>query len=219
MNIPKKAWMYWLLITISITITAIMVYGVGQQILRQSADDPQIQIAEDTAKALERGQTISIPPSAKNDVSKSLTSFIVVYDASKKFVTSSITVNNNNPVLPISMLEQVDKKGETKVTWEPAKGIKAAVVIVKHGGQAPGYVAIGRSLREIDKRINDMGNLIVLIWLISIIAILAILWLANIVYDKKILTVFKEKAVKICSLARRKKVSEESDTEEPKDQQ
>jgi len=48
----KAALKAWVPLAVVATVMAGMVYGVAQQVLRQSANDPQIQLAGDVADAL-----------------------------------------------------------------------------------------------------------------------------------------------------------------------
>src|SRR5665811_516764 len=45
----------WLPLAVAITLLSGLIYGAVQQVLRQDANDPQIQMAQDTAAALTAG--------------------------------------------------------------------------------------------------------------------------------------------------------------------
>ena len=47
----KRLLYYWLLMVCIVTFVCVACYGTAQQLNRQSANDPQVQIAEDTAAA------------------------------------------------------------------------------------------------------------------------------------------------------------------------
>ena len=69
-------------LAVAITLVCGLIYVSVQQVLRQSANDPQIQIAEDVSGALSTG----VPPQAianpnGTDLKKSLATFIIVYDS------------------------------------------------------------------------------------------------------------------------------------------
>lgn len=60
-----------------------LIYTAVQQDLRQSANDPQIQMAEDTATKLAAGQQVqNVVPAEKVDIATSLAPYIIVFDAS-----------------------------------------------------------------------------------------------------------------------------------------
>ncbi len=48
--------------------------------------------------------------------------------------------------------------GEDRITWQPEPGIRSAVVVVHYTGATPGYVMAGRSLREVEWRIDRLSG-------------------------------------------------------------
>lgn len=75
---------------VAITIVFMTSYALVQQNYRMSANDPQIQMAEDAAAALNKGRNIQSVVLLDNvDISKSLGVFLAVYDDSGKPVMSS----------------------------------------------------------------------------------------------------------------------------------
>src|SRR5690348_4547431 len=97
----KKLFGKYILFGVVITLLAGMIYITSQQILRQSANDPQIQIAEDFSTRLE---TVPQPPKIPAiDVAKSLSPFIIVYDKSGQIISSSVVLNNKTPQLPLGI--------------------------------------------------------------------------------------------------------------------
>ncbi|HYT43890.1 MAG TPA: hypothetical protein VEP90_16240, partial [Methylomirabilota bacterium] len=68
---------YWLLMAVIVTGLSGLTYTAIQQDLRQSADDPQIQMAEDTAAKLADGQQLqNVVPPEKVDIATSLAPYI-----------------------------------------------------------------------------------------------------------------------------------------------
>src|SRR5438270_7168527 len=55
-GLPVRVFLYWLPVALAITVLSGLVYVAVQQDLRQGANDPQIQMAEDAAVQLEAGQ-------------------------------------------------------------------------------------------------------------------------------------------------------------------
>ena len=53
--IKIKYFRLWLVFALAITVSAGLVYLISQQIIRQSANDPQVQVAEDIAVGLSGG--------------------------------------------------------------------------------------------------------------------------------------------------------------------
>ncbi len=150
---------------IVITGFAGLLEATVQQVLRQSADDPQIQIAEDTAAALTNGQQAqNVVPAEKVDIAKSLATYIIVFDASGKVIASSAQLNGQTPTLPAGVFDSVKQNGEDRITWQPQTGVRSAVVVTQFQGSNAGFVLAGRSLREVEIREDDILHIILLGW-------------------------------------------------------
>jgi hypothetical protein len=130
-----------------------LVYVVVQQSLRQSANDPQIQMAEDAAAALARGQdAASIVPESQVDLGRSLAPFLMLFDDAGQVIGTSGLLHGQPPVLPSGVLAYAGQNGEDRVTWQPEAGVRIATVIVHSGGPNGGFALAGRSLREVEER-------------------------------------------------------------------
>jgi hypothetical protein len=162
----------WCLLILGISAFCLLAYAVGQQDLRQSANDPQIQIAEDTAAALNVGTTItnfSVPK--KVDIAKSLAPFIVIYDVQGKVLSATGELHGLVPIIPFGVLQNAKVHGESRVTWQPERGVRIASVTVPFSG---GFVTAGRSLREVENREDNIFNLVAAFWLAGVFAVLAL---------------------------------------------
>jgi hypothetical protein len=166
---------YWFLGAIILTILCGLVYVSVQQAIRQGANDPQIQIAEDAARLLEAGgvpqivlgQNISVP------IEQSLAPYVVVFDGSGKPVAGSGKLNGQLPSLPVGIFDFVRAHGEDRVTWQPETGVRSAIVIVGYGGKNPGFVMAGRSLWEVEKRVDWLTAQIAGAWLSALFVLFA----------------------------------------------
>jgi hypothetical protein len=151
----------WLPAAVIITLLSGLTYTVVQQVLRLSANDPQIQIVEDAANALTDGQSPeSVVPASKVDIATSLAPYIAVFDNSGKVIASSGLVHNQFPALPPGVFDYVRRNGEDRITWQPEQGVRSAVVITRYGGTKPGFVMVGRSLRESEARSDQLLRLV-----------------------------------------------------------
>lgn len=152
------------------TVLAAFIYAVGQQVLRQGADDPQIQLAEDAAARLAAGQPAqSLLPAATIDPSASLAPFVIVYDRAGRVLASSATLHGQTPVLPAGVLGHAGAGRDARVTWQPEAGVRIAAVVARASDSA-GYVLAGRSLREVERRENQVRLLAVAGWLAAALA-------------------------------------------------
>ena len=89
-----------------------LAYATVQQALRQGLNDPQIQMAEDTAYALNNGATIdSVITGTKVEMSRSLAPFIDIYDSNGKPMAGSGLLNGQLPDYPKGALDSAKQKG------------------------------------------------------------------------------------------------------------
>ena len=164
---------YWLPIAILATGLAWLPYAVAQQVLRQSANDPQIQMAQDSAAKLENGQSIQqVVPSEKVDIAKSLAPYIIVFDANGKPLASSAQLNGQTPTIPAGVFDDVRQTGEDRITWQPQPDVRSAIVVTQFKGATSGFVLAGRSLREVEIRESNMMQISLIAWPMLLIATL-----------------------------------------------
>ncbi len=148
------------------TLLSGVIYGAVQQDLRLGANDPQIQMAEDTATKLADGVPVATQVSSdKVDVAKSLAPFLIVYDSSGQVQAASATLDGQVPDLPDGVLDYSDEHGQDRISWQPKPGVRIAAVIQKYSG---GFVLAGRSLREVEVREEKVQIITLLGWLVTI---------------------------------------------------
>lgn len=117
MEKAKNVFRQWLPIAVAITAACGLVYLAVQQELRQTANDPQIQMAEDAAAALENGATVdSRVPAEKVAIESSLAPFVMVFDDRGGVLGSSATLHGKTPELPEGILDYVRGHGQDRVT-------------------------------------------------------------------------------------------------------
>jgi hypothetical protein len=160
----------WIPLAVVIMGMSGLIYLIPQQILRQGANDPQIQQAEDAASALIKGaDPKTVVPQAKMDIATSLVPFRMVLDQAGSPIVWSGELNGAPPSLPSGVLDYVTQHGEDRVTWQPEPGIRLAAVIVKVGGAQPGFVVAARSLREVEVREDQVLQLAGLGMLVTLV--------------------------------------------------
>jgi hypothetical protein len=155
----------WLPLALVITLLSGLIYTAAQQVLRLSANDPQIQMAQDAAAALTAGASVeSLVPATPVDIATSLAPYLVVYDETSRAVAGSARLHGALPALPSGVFEYVRRAGLDKISWQPEPGVRSAAVVAPAGGAHPGFVMAGRSLREVENRIDSLGNLMLVGW-------------------------------------------------------
>jgi len=146
----------WLPIAAAATVVCCLVYAAVQQTLRESANDPQIQMAEDAAIAFGSGSAPESPQvlqaTAQIDIARSLAPFMIFYDHEGKVITSTASLHGQSPTPPQGVFEHVRQYGEERITWQPEPGVRIASVVIRVSGPRVGFVLAGRSLREVEKR-------------------------------------------------------------------
>jgi len=147
---------YWLLSAIIICGICFIIYAVVQQDMRQGANDPQIQMAEDAAAQLASGQQAqTVVPAQKVDIATSLAPYLIIFDDTGKPIASSAQLNGQTPTIPSGVFDYVRQMGEDRITWQPQPGVRSAIVVTQFKGAHSGFVVAGRSLREVEIREND----------------------------------------------------------------
>lgn len=162
----------WLSVMAVISFSSGLIYLTAQQVLRQSANDPQIQMAEDTAVSLSQGTNPQslVETGPVVDMKNSLAAYLMAFDEQGQLLASSTRLNGANPVVPRGVFSEVRQKGAARFTWQPESGVRSAAVMVHFGGTHPGFVLAGRSLREVENREDQILMLVGVAWLGALVA-------------------------------------------------
>lgn len=147
------------------TVLGVALYVIPQQVLRMGANDPQIQMATDLAARLEAGSAAAAIPTGSVDLSRSLAPFVIVYDDKGLPLAGQGLLNGSLPAPPAGVFDYVRTHGEERVSWQPQRGVRVAAVVERVSGAQPGFVLAGRSMREVESRIQHVQNLAGLAWL------------------------------------------------------
>ncbi len=144
-------------------------YVISQQVLRSSANDPQIQLAEDGAQRVSAGESpASVVSDRKINMESSLAPFVIIYDEGGNPVASSGLLHGFIPTPPKGVFEYVRANRQDTITWQPMKGVRIASVITRSSN---GFVIAGRSMREIESRELMVFKLAVVGWLAANVAL------------------------------------------------
>lgn len=163
-----KVFIYFLPLAVVITLLCGLIYVVVQQDIRMSANDPQIQIAEDYASLLTNGiQPQLLVPQRKVDISKSLATYVIILNDKDDVILSSAILDNKTPTPPKSVFDYVRTSGETRITWQPKTGVRSATIIARYNGVNPGFILVGRSMREIEIRADNTLKIVILGWIVT----------------------------------------------------
>jgi hypothetical protein len=159
MNYFLSRFFGWVPLGVGITLTIGLVYVSVQQTYRQGANDPQIQIVQEVARDLAAGQDPkALDAGTKLDLKDLTSPFVIVYDKDGKLVASTVTLDGNPPIVPVGALHETDAGQQNRITWEPAEGVREAIVIAHYktsDDAQEGYIVAGRSLAEVESRVSD----------------------------------------------------------------
>lgn len=151
------------------TLACVLVYAAVQQDLRSGANDPQFQLAEDAAAALDAGAAPStLVAGTKVDLSRSLAPFLVIFDVSGAVLATDGVLDGHDPVPPQGVLESARLDPPDTVTWQPREGVRIAQVSVRWQG---GTVLAGRSLREVERREDQALLIAAAAWLAGLVGL------------------------------------------------
>ncbi len=170
----------FIIFEVIISSFCLLVYVAVQQNYRTNADDPQIQIARELKIKYSKSGLDSLSD-AKDKIeisSASIFPFYVIYDENANPVISNALLYNNMPKLPLGVFRAAKEKGENKISWQPAPGLRFATIIVHVTGKFNGYILSGRSLLETEKRIENLTLMTGLAWLFTsaVVLILVIIY-------------------------------------------
>lgn len=173
------------LATIATIILAIS-YVNDQQIIRMSANEPQEWLARGLAARLEGGVQM------KNaylwdsvTVMSDPTPYVIVYDRYGSTTAATASFGNKVTHLPQGVLEYAKLHGVNRLTWEPAKDLREAIVVVPINGGEGGYVLAGRSLAYAEEQEAQLAQRAFFGWLVSMIAILAVSLISALLLRKR----------------------------------
>jgi hypothetical protein len=161
-----------------ITLLCGVIYITVQQSYRLPANDPQVQMAEDAAHAIDKGadpkSLVNLAPAV--EISQSLAPYLVIYDAAGNIAAGSATLNGKPLKIPQRVIDYVRKNGKDAASWQPVPGVRQAMVGFSTANKA--YVAVaGRSLRVTEERIERLGEQVAFGWGMSLLGMLVVAFL------------------------------------------
>lgn len=163
----------------TLAVAAILtVCGAGaaltcQQMLRRGADQPQIQMAQNYASALQAGSNLdeTLPP-AHVDIQSSLEPFAIFYNVDGQPVGAAAQLNQSVPTPPSGVFRYARAHAIDKFTWQPTADVRIATVVRRVDGPHPGFILTGRSLRLVEQQESILWRMAFSVW-IGLIAVLA----------------------------------------------
>lgn len=159
-------------LAIAATLVIGLFYVNEQQTLRMLANEPQEYVVGDAAfRANATGQLPDTGFGAAVPIEADPAAYLVFYDASGTPLAGTGVFEGAPPVLPHGVFAVAKEKGVDRFTWQPAKGVREAVVLRPAG---PGYVMSGRSLAYIEWLEQKLTLRTIIGWIVTMLAIAAV---------------------------------------------
>jgi hypothetical protein len=161
-SILRRAIALWLPTAVAVTGLTGVVYAAVQQTLRESANDPQLEIARDAAARLSTGAAPQdVASGASVDLARSLAPYEIVFDEHGAVLASTAVLDGATPRPPIGVLRTATDDGENTLTWQPRSDVRTAIDVVPWSSPTgSGTVLAGRSLQEVEQREDELTLLI-----------------------------------------------------------
>ncbi len=161
-----------------ITLLCGIIYIVGQQGFRASADDPQYQMAEDAAHAISKGADPKLLGAAPAEISETLSPYLLIYDKTGNIIINGAILKGQPLKIPQGVLDYIQLHGADHATWQPIPGVRQAMIGIRSNAGGKSYTVIaGRSLRKIEERIGLLGEQVAFGWAMALLAILVVVTL------------------------------------------
>jgi hypothetical protein len=152
-----------------VTVLCGLIYVTVQHLHRSGANDPQLQLALDLKNAIETDQsTVRWTPGDSIEISKSLSVFKTFYNANGEPLLSTGFLDGRPPRIPKGVFDFTARCGEDVLTWQPRVGVRMAMVLESVNSPQIAFVAVGRSLKEIEKRESTLVTMVAVAWLVCI---------------------------------------------------
>lgn len=158
----------WIPLGFAITTVFLFGYIAEQQALRMGANDTLYNIVTDVDQALSEGVSFKQFNSARPvEIDKSLSPFVTLYDDKGMPIAGSGAIRGNYPIPPAGVFAYLRSHDSDSFTWEPAPGVRQAVVATYHRGQTPVFILAGHSLREVEAHISQLTRIAAALWLVA----------------------------------------------------
>jgi hypothetical protein len=94
-----------------------------------------------------------------------------LYDNNGEPVQSTGMLDGHLPKMPSGVFDFTRKNKEDVLTWQPRKGVRMAMVVESVQSPNIAFVAVGRSLQEVEKRESNLTLMVMIAWLVCIAVI------------------------------------------------
>lgn len=184
----------FLILVVICSIIFVAIACTARGVLRQQANDPQVEVTEQVASIIRQGAPLEVIISGAEeiDLADSNALFVMIYDKDKNLVGSSATLNGQPISIPGESLDMARNDVDYRFTQEPQEGMRLALVSKAVDDKA--YVVAGRSLAEFERRADNLNQPLWIGWVISV---LLSLFLATLLRPLRSLAIIEETNVTV----------------------
>ena len=148
-----------------VTVIIALIYGTVQQSYRTVANDPQIQMVEDLGARLLSGKLVpNNYPADTIDIAHSLSPVVIFCDGNGRPIRSTGFLDGEMCQLPLGVFDHARQMGMHAVTWQPRHDVRMAVVLIHVNSSPVEFVAVARSLREVEVRESNLSKMVLIAW-------------------------------------------------------
>ena len=158
-----------------VAVTVVVGFIVYQFALRQPANHPQVEVASAAVASLNAGaDPASVVPANQVEIG-SPDLYVMVLDSNRTVLATSAHLNGETVVPPAGVFEYVRAHGDDRITWQPAAGVRSAIVVEGFRG---GFVVAGRTLTDSENLEGPMVRMAMLAWLAIVVIGIVVLVIA-----------------------------------------
>jgi len=158
-----------------VAVTVLVGFIVYQFALRQPANHPQVEVASAAVASLNAGaDPASVVPANQVEIG-SPDLYVMVLDSNRTVLATSAHLNGETVVPPAGVFEYVRAHGDDRITWQPAAGVRSAIVVEAFRG---GFVVAGRTLTDSENLEGPMVRMAMLAWLAILVIGVVVLVMA-----------------------------------------
>jgi hypothetical protein len=150
---------------------------ITQQTVRTLSDSQLLDISANLVQNIEKNPAVlqSIPQEQTVDPSKVNDIFLQIYNDDKTVQFSNLALEGaEKPRVPDGVLDFAKQYGKNTITWAPKKDTRLGITARRFGGEKPGYVLVGKSMRSTDALVLKILNVAGFAFLASTAIILAV---------------------------------------------
>jgi len=152
----------------AVLVAASVVAGfiVYQFALKQPANHPQVEVADAAVARLNAGaDPSSVVPANQVEIG-SPDLYVMVLDSNRTVLATSAHLNGETVVPPAGVFDYVRDHGDDRVTWQPAPGVRSAIVVESFRG---GFVVAGRTLSDSENLEGPLVRTAIAAWLAVVV--------------------------------------------------